>query len=340
MAKIDIFNLPKPVMQTGVVGKKLMFAGTNDLGKSFQSARFPKPLLLAAEAGGSAITCPQIPIDNWSKFCEVVKQLTADSTKAQEVYQTIIVDTVEELVSRCEESVCRRFGVADISLVQSADVKNPNGYSYARNQFKQQVNALSNAGFCVIFITHSEENEVTDPITGETFKKLFPFGYNKEKSSNRFVCNLCDFVFMLVPQGVDPETNKTILSKAICKETNRAFARSRFTQMQTYIEAFTAENVTAAIEEAIKKEAENAGAGLVEFTQVNHNFNRDDYFEMLKPYIAKLAPLYPEYVAKVIAEQLGENRKITSATEDEVAELGAIYDELSDFCCSRGIVVD
>lgn len=340
MAKIDIFAPQEKNMVSSLAGVKITIAGSNDTGKSYTASHFPKPLLLMVESGGAALPIPKFPVPDWQTFATIVKQLVADPERTLQVYQTVIIDTTEELVSRAEESVARRFGVSEVGMVQQASSGNPNGYSVARAMFKQQINLLTSIGLTVIFITHIESVDVTDPFTGETYTKMYPYGFSKEKGSTRFVINLCDFVVATIPQGVDPETQKTIYSKAICKETKHVFARSRFSQMQTYIEAFTAENLINAIETAIKREAENEGAGLVEFKKVDFGFTKDDYISMIQPYFVKLIKLYPDYVHDVVEQNLGQGRKISSATDDELQELSNIYSEFNSFCCDRGIVVE
>lgn len=340
MAKIDIFAPQDTSMISSLAGQKIMIYGDSDTGKTFQATRMEKPMLLMAESGGSARNVPKFPINNWDSFTEIVKQLTTDITKTREMFQTIVIDTVEELVSRCEEKVAKRYGVTEVGMVQQAAKGNPNGYSVARAMFKQQINQLTGVGLTVVFISHNQEIEYTDPLTGETYNKFVPYGSEKEKGSTRFVRNLCDFVIYTQAMGLDPETGKTIYSKALCKETKRAFARSRYTQMQTYIEKFTAESLVEAIEEAIRKEAENEGAGLVEFKKIDEDFTKDDYISMIQPYFKRLHKLYPDYVLSVVAEHLGEGRRVSSATDDEVTELGNIYSDFVQFACERGIVVE
>ena len=339
MAKVDIFNLEETGMVKGLEGQKILIYGSSSVGKTFQSTRMEKPLLLAAEAGSNARNCPKIPIDDWDDFTSVVKQLTTKYEDARKKYQTIIIDVVEELVARAEEKVSRRYGVTEIGMVQQAQKGNPNGYSVARAMFKQQINLLCNRGFTVVFLSHEQLVEVTDPFTEETYEKYYPYNANKEKGSTRFVMNISDFVFYVQSQGIDKETGNVIYSKALCKETKLAFARSRYA-IQTFINPFTAENMKEAIEKAIAKTAEDEGSGLVEFKVNNVGYSKEDYFEMCKPYVEKLFRLYPSYVTEVIESQLGDGRKLTSATDDEITELGNIYNEFVSFCCDRGIVVD
>lgn len=341
MAKIDLKAIVNEQnnMVCSLKGQKIEIYGDSDTGKTFQATRMEKPLLLMSEAGGNGRNCPKVYLDNWDTFTDVVKQLTTDYDNMSQLVQTVIVDTVEELVALCENKVAKRYGVVDVGMVQKAAKDNPNGYSLARNMFRQQINALSGMGYTVVFISHMTEIEdYEDPDTHEKYNKIVPYGTNKEKGSTRFVRNLVDFCIYTKAQGVDKATNKTIYSKAICKETKHIFARARY-DIQTEIPVFTAENLEKAILEAIQRTAENEGAGLVEFTKVDHSYTKEDYFSLIKPYTDKLYPLYPDYVMGAIAEQLGENRKITEATDDELTELGNIYSDLVTYARDRGITV-
>lgn len=334
MARIDIFAEQDNNMVSGLEGQKIIFFGNSDCGKTFQATRFPKPLLLMTESGGNARNVPKFPIDDWDDFTQIVNQLVSSYEKAREKYQTIIIDTLEMLVSICENKVAKRYGVLDISMVQDAsdDPKkpNPNGYSLSRTMFKNQVNRLTRHGYTVIFISHETEKK-----DGQ----LIPYGSDKEKGSTRFVRDLCDFVIHTQAQGVDPETQKTIYSKATCKETKEVFARSRYPMMQTYIDEFTAENVIEAIEKAIKLTAEEENAGLVSFKVQDMGYTKDDYIDMLQPYVVKLFEIKPDYVAKQVEEHLGAGMKVSQATNDQVNELGNLYSSLVDYCTQMGIKV-
>ena len=310
MARIDIFAEQDNNMVSGLEGQKIIFFGNSDCGKIFQATRFPKPLLLMTESGGNARNVPKFPIDDWDDFTQIVNQLVSSYEKAREKYQTIIIDTLEMLVSICEN--------------------NPNGYSLSRTMFKNQVNRLTRHGYTVIFISHETEKK-----DGQ----LIPYGSDKEKGSTRFVRDLCDFVIHTQAQGVDPETQKTIYSKATCKETKEVFARSRYPMMQTYIDEFTAENVIEAIEKAIKLTAEEENAGLVSFKVQDMGYTKDDYIDMVQPYVVKLFELKPDYVAKQVEEHLGAGMKVSQATNDQVNELGNLYSSLVDYCTQMGIKV-
>lgn len=90
---IDIFNVKPHEVSRDLRGYTCLFFGAPKTGKTTTAAKFPKPLLLAFEAG--YLTIPGVmaqPINKWSEFKQVLKQLKDD--KAHEMYENIIVDTV------------------------------------------------------------------------------------------------------------------------------------------------------------------------------------------------------------------------------------------------------
>ena len=146
MGKINIFEKQNSSMVGTLEGQKIMVYGGNDTGKTFQTTRLEKPMLLMAEAGGNARNVPKFPLDDWDDFTQIVKQLVSKYEEAREMYQTIIIDTTEMLVSLCEQKVAKIYGVMDVSMVQDAQKGNPNGYSLARTMFKTQINLLARHG--------------------------------------------------------------------------------------------------------------------------------------------------------------------------------------------------
>jgi hypothetical protein len=200
-----------------------------------------------------------------------------------------------------------------------------------------QINRLTSVGYCVIFIAHEEKVDETEEITGETYTFIQPKGTSSEKGSMRMLRDLCDFCIYLKPMGINAETYETIPSMAICKRTKNVFARSRFA-IETIVNPFTAENIIKAIEEAVRKSAENEGAE-IGITEAPKPTSKEDYLELIKPYVSKLLAICKEDVNIIVAEELGEGRKISSATDDELIKLDNIYNRLVTKATLLGIDV-
>ena len=336
MAKTDLLSLTEDAFMSGMEGKKIMIYGVNDTGKTKQLTKLDRPLLLMTESGGSAVKCRKLPVSKWSKFKEIVESLTAEKTFEQmyEAYRTILVDTGENLVDLSEKAVCNEFGVRDLSEINGKQ----NGYKIARTDFQMQINKLTSVGYTVVFICHEEKVEMEDEVTGETYNFIQPKGTSNEKSSMRMLRDLCDFCIYLRQNGIESQTYETIPSTAICKRTKNVFARSRFA-IQTFIDPFTAQGLIDAIEKAVEKSAEEEDAEIEKYRLIKDDYTKDDYLEIIKPYVDALFPVCGEDVNYIVEMELGEGRKISSATDKELTSLDNIYNNLVTKATLLGIEV-
>lgn len=338
MAKIDLLTLEEAEMICDLRGVKISIYGDNDVGKTFQAMKFPKPLLIMVEAGGSAIKGKKVPIGTWGEFTNYVKQLTNDSTldKMHELFQTIVIDTTSALVGLAEDSICKEFNVRDLSEITGKQ----NGYKIYRKDFEQKINLLCAKGYTVVFIDHEDIIEKVDEVTGETYQYFIPKGSNNTKASTRFVRDLCDFTFYIKGNPVNTETGEVVYSTAICRKTKHCFARTRYTNMPTFINPFTAENVTKNILEAMEKDANDQNVRIAEFKITDESFTAENYKELIKPYMLKLVKPFQQEVESIILSQLAEGQKISECTEEQKVELETIYTRLVNLANERGIVVD
>lgn len=311
--------------ENGMQGKKIMVYGVNDTGKTKQLTKLDKPFLIMTESGGSAVNCPKTPCTSWKDFNEIVKDMTAKATfdKRYELCHTIIIDTAENLVAQSEKAVCAQFGVRDLSEIQGRQ----NGYKIARTDFEMQISKLTSAGYCVVFIAHEEKVMMTDEITQEEYEFVQPKGTSNEKSSMRMLRDLCDYCIYLRPNGIDKETFETIPSTAICRRTKNVFARSRF-NIQTFIEPFTAQGLIEAVEESVKKSAEEEGVQISEYKNRRKEYTKEDYFEIIAPYASKLYEVCGDEVLSIIESELGDNvLDYRNATDDQLVALENIYNK-------------
>lgn len=325
----------KGALVKGMKNKKILIYGANDCGKTYQSMHLEKPLLLMTESGGSAFGNRKRPITTWSSFCQMTELLTGKHYKEmRELYSTIIIDTIENLINLSERATCNEFeGARDLSEINGKK----NGYRISRNNFDMQINKLCSLDYCIIFIAHEELLD-HNPKTLVEEPYIQPTGTINKKTSMSMITNLCDFVIYVRPNGIDPETYKTIPSTAICKETKNTFARSRF-DIQTFIDPFTADGLKEAIEKAVEKSAEQDGFGVEEYKEKKTSYTKQDYFDMIAPYVKRLSKNFANEISNIIESELGEGRKITSADDDEIINLDNIYNRLVTLATSLDITV-
>lgn len=336
MAKIDLLNLEETGMNGSLAGQKALLYGGNSLGKTFQASKMPKPLLLMTEAGANGVKCKKLPVNKWATFKDVVKQLTDEKTLDQmkEQYFTIIIDTLENLVSLSEQAVCSEFGVRDLSEITGKQ----NGYSIYRKDFKSQVNKLCSCGYFVLFIDHEEIVELEDPITGEKYNFVQPKGSGNIKSSTRFVRDMCDFTFF-VHGGETDENGDAIPSSLLCKQTRHAFARSRYA-IQTFVKPFTAKNMEDAIIKAIEKSASDEGANLSDWKPDTSDYTAQDWIDMISPYYKAIYKKDSEKAKAIVENELGAGAKVSKATDEQKMELENIYNQMVTHACDMGLVVE
>lgn len=318
----------------GIRGKKILLYSTNDTGKTYQACHLPKPFLIMTEAGGSAVNVPKEDCtDKWSHFKEIVDDLCKNAEEYKDDLTTVIIDTADNLVALSEKAVCAEFGARDLSEINGK----LNGYNIARKDFSTQINRLTAKGYCCVFICHEETINLVDDITGEEYPFIQPKGSSNEKSSLRMLRDLCDFTIYLRPNGIDKNTYETIPSTGICKRTKNVFARSRFA-IQTFIDPFTADNLVKAIEDAVRKSAELEGAE-IGFVNPRAEYTKEDYFEIIKPYVQRLYEVCPDEINVIIESELGEDKKVTEATDDDIVALDNIYNKLVTKATILGIEV-
>lgn len=90
---ISIFDVKPHEVSRDLRGYTCLFYGQPKTGKTTTAAKFPKPLLLAFEAG--YLTIPGVMalrMNKWSEFKQVLKQLKDE--RAHDMYENIVVDTV------------------------------------------------------------------------------------------------------------------------------------------------------------------------------------------------------------------------------------------------------
>ena len=142
----------------------------------------------------------------------------------------------------------------------------------------------------------------------------------------------------LVPNGIDEDGN-TIPSTAICKETKEIFARSRY-MIQSKIDSFNAKTLEKAILDSIKKSAESEGAETIEWSKQDTEYKATDWIELIKPYYKAIFSKFPEKAKEVVALELGENKKVSAATDEDIVALENIYNQFVTFAGQQGIKIE
>lgn len=329
--EFDIFNPQISVVSKGIEGKLILIhSAERKLGKTMQATRFPKPFYLRFEQGINAISgLPYAPLTKWSDFKKVRKQLTNPKTleQARNTYTTIIVDSLDVAIKWCDKYVCGMQGVERLNDGNS-------GYGLWKeyeNEWFNEWSPLLNAGYAVVFISHSEVRKMKDPKTGIEYEQLYPKG---DKRTIDLIVDAVDFIGYVKSNGFDEEGNPQ-MSSIYFKACPEFLAGSRFKYMPTEITPFTAENVQEAMKEAIEQEESETGNKSVSYNEKQNietkpEITYDEAIETVKPLYKKLFNKNKALTNTIVEKYLGEGNKISETTEKQLEQILMIIDDFEE----------
>lgn len=328
-AVIDIFNPQTSVLAAGLEGKSIFLYGQNGVGKTYVTARLPKPYFLACESGLNAQSGVKYnKISNWADFRKVIRQFTSPSTvdKARELYDTIVIDEVYASSIMCQDYVLSTYGNGALTLADG-DSKH-NLYQVYEKEYFKMINLLLSRDYTVVFIGHTKEDTKTGFISPKGDKRcISPIADN------------CDFVFYIQSNGVN-EKGEVIKSSAYCYQNDKFFARSRFEYCTPIIKEFTAENLVEAIKDAVLKQAEHDGVEVASYEeQKAKNTTEVEDFNTVMKQVQELGTKFieagkQEKLTEIIEEVLGPNGKVSDCTKKQLAAVTIIRDELEQAATS------
>lgn len=331
MAEFDIFNPKISQVVAGIEGKCiLVHSNERKVGKTAQACKMPLPLYLRFEQGINAIpNIPYMELSSWSDFKKVNKQLTNPKTleQAKEKYKTIIFDTIDVAIKWCEQYICATEGVATIG-------QGNNGYGLWKeyeNEWFKEINKLTNAGYAIYFISHSEEKTKTDPITEEEYVQMCPKG---DKRTIDLILDLVDIIGYVKGGGID-ESGEEIPSSIYFANTKEFMAGSRFKYLPKVLNPFTAEGLQNALKEAVIKEEKESGTKSITFEEKKEiekhdKLSHEELISAIEPLMKKLWKTHQEEVTDIVTEYLGEGVKVSETTKKQNQQLEMILSDLQD----------
>ena len=331
MAEFDIFNPKISQVVAGIEGKCILIhSNERKVGKTAQACKMPQPLYLRFESGINAIpNVPYMGLTSWSDFKKVNKQLTNNKTleQARAKYKTIIFDTVDVAIKWCEQYICASEGVSTIG-------QGNNGYGLWKeyeNEWFKEINKLTNAGYAIYFISHSEEKKQNDPITDEEYIQMCPKG---DKRTIDLILDLVDIIGYVKGGGIS-EDGEEVLSSVYFANTKEFMGGSRFKYLPKVLTPFTAEGLQKALKEAVEKEEKESGTKSITFEEKQEiekktKMTHEELVDAIEPLMKKLWKTHQEEVTDIVTEYLGEGSKVSETTKKQNQQLEMILSDLQD----------
>ena len=225
---IDILGLTPHQVSRDLRGYSVFFYGEPKSGKTTTAAKFPSSLLLAFEKGYSAIPGVMAqPINSWSEFRQVLRQLKSDAAKA--AYATIIIDTADIAYDYVSKYICDNakrpdggFGVDNI-----ADIPFGKGYGLVSQEFDECLRSIVQMGYGLVLISHATDKTFKDE-SGQEYNKIVP---TLDKRATNIVSRMADIIgySRAVTEEYGNESVKYCLPSALaCWSIASAIALTKF----------------------------------------------------------------------------------------------------------------
>ena len=318
---IDILSIEPTVISRDLKGKYLLLYGKPKTGKTTMASRFPKNLLVAFEKGYNAIDgIKAVDINKWSEFRQVLRQL--EKPEAQEMYDTITIDTTTIAYEMCEQFVCSQNGVQSIR-----DIPWGQGWTLAKKEFESCLRKITMLGYGLVLISHIEmrKEKTADDSEIEILAPSMP------KRCYEVVNQIVDIIGYIATEWDDEGNSHRWL---YTRQTPTVMAGSRFPYLAPKIKLGYDELVKA-INEAIDKQRDLDGATVVDKLdrKQEEELNFDEIRDEAQKIWAKLVNENPdnaERVLKKVEMIFGRKLKLSEITEDQKEPFFLVLLEMRD----------
>lgn len=299
-------------------------------GKTTTACKFPKPLLLAFEAGYLAIPgAMALPINKWSEFKQVLRQLKDD--KAHDVYENVIIDTADIAYDLCEKYICNKNGVQELG-----EVPYGGAYSQLSKEFDEALRSIPQMGYGLVIISHSQDKTFKDE-NGNEYDQIVPTLANRGRL---IVERMADIIAYTKPTELEDGSVQTV---AYLRGTPRYIAGSRFKYIPDHI-IFNYDTLVKAIGDAIDQEANENNNQYVTNDTVNgyEENNTLDFNGLMNEfkYITRTLQKnvdkvefknkWAPFIVSLTDKYLGTGKKVNDITEQQVEQLAMIVADLKE----------
>lgn len=180
----DLCSIQPNRISSNLKGKVFWFHGEPGTWKTSVASKFPKAFIAGFEVGYQFIDgVYALPMGGWSDMKDLYRQLKMPQVK--EKFDTIVYDVISGAASMCYKYALGQLGVDDPSEAAWGQ-----GWRKIKDEWKI-IQDIVKLGYCIVFISHSKESEVTDAKTKQTTVKVKT---DMEGWASDSVWGLSDFV--------------------------------------------------------------------------------------------------------------------------------------------------
>jgi hypothetical protein len=253
-----------------------------------------------------------------------LKQL--EQPRAHEIYDTVVIDTVGQAYTLCEEFTCAQAGVQKLG-----DVPYGAAYASCKKEFESALRKITMLGFGICCICHSEVKKESGPDETiiETVAPAMP-------SRAADVVNRLVDIIAYIDVSYD-ESGKAIRN-FVTRRTPTIMAGSRLPYLDAVI-PFSYDSLVDAIGRAIAKQEEMDGAQVVDTTEffaedkLDYATLRSEAEGLWKTLVATEDGMNEDMarrIAKRVEMIFGRPMKISEITEDQTDLLNLVVIEMRE----------
>jgi len=240
---IDVKNIEGNVVTSSMHDKIWLFYGPPGTWKTTVATGNPeRTLLVAYEIGYKFIpNVKAVNATNWHALKDVIRQL--QDPEVQEMYDTIVIDTIGLAYKACMNFVIAKKGVTEIGEIPYGQ-----GYAMAKNEFEKTISTIPQLGYGLVLIAHSDE--LNDEKNGISVK------VDIDKRPSSVIKGMADFILYARKEKKENGEGDEQSVYAYSESSNpniEVKSRARFFPKRI---EFTYENVLAALDYAIIKQDE------------------------------------------------------------------------------------
>lgn len=318
---IDLLAIQPNKVSRDLSGYITYIYGPGGAGKTTFGSQTKNPLLLAFELGYKALPGVKAqPIQSWGEVKQVLRELKKPEVK--NVFNTIVVDTVDIASQLCEKYMCNQLGIENIGDGGWAT----NGWAKVKKEWEQTWRAFTMEGYAVVFISHSKDKTFTRK-DGTTYNQIVPSCPNAYEEIIKNMVDLMGYI------NIDNGQRKLVLRSA----DDSIDCKSRFKLIAHEI-PFSYDDLVKALNEAIDKEAKLTGGKFVtddgfkapEVKEYDYDALMNEFQTIVGSLMEKNSATNGPKITQIIEKYLGKGKKISETTRDQAEFIHLIVEEIKE----------
>lgn len=318
---IDLLNLTPHKVSRDLSGYITYIYGAPKCGKTTLATQMDKPVLLAFEPGYHALPGVMVQdVTSWAEMKQAYRQLK--DPRVQELYNCVIIDTIDIAADRCKKYICNQNGIEDLG-----DLGYGKGWTKFKEEFNEVFRGLTQLGYAVFFIGH-EKLEVVDNPDGTKTTKVRPQLSNSTKT---VIAGMADIYGYAHQKAAGEMSVLTLRDGSGIMECG-----CRFKYMPTEI-VMNYKNLVNALNEAIDKEAQEnnnmyvTDERITTPSEVTYDYDAlmDEFQTIVGTLMNKGTSNGPK-ITTIVEKYLGKGKKVSDTTPDQAEFISLIITDLKD----------